>query len=85
MLARLEKIKLRDIWKSESQDFTPWLAQAENMAILSEEINIDLEVQAKEKSVGPFKANIRRRITCRNYYLDSGVFYRRASCGIRLA
>lgn len=66
MLARLEKIKLRDIWKSESQDFTPWLAQAENIAILSEEINIDLEVQAKEKSVGPFKADI----LCKNT-LDS--------------
>jgi hypothetical protein len=43
---------------SEAADFTPWLAQAENLAILGETLGIDLELEAQEKSVGPFRADI---------------------------
>lgn len=58
-LGRLEKVTdIRSIWASESGDFTPWLAQAENIAILGEAISIDLEVEAQEKDVGPFRADI---------------------------
>jgi len=35
-LAKLERVKLRQAWSSESGAFTPWLAQADNLAILSE-------------------------------------------------
>ncbi|UUO09026.1 DUF4268 domain-containing protein [Blastopirellula sp. J2-11] len=51
-------VDLRDAWQSEASDFTPWLAQEENIALLSETIGIDLEVEAMEKSVGPFRADI---------------------------
>ena len=37
-LARLEKVDLRDQWKDEAKDFTPWLAEPENIEILSEAI-----------------------------------------------
>ena len=57
-LGRLEKIGLRDIWKTEDQDFTPWLASEDNMAVLSEALLMDLEVEAQEQSVGPFRADI---------------------------
>lgn len=57
-LGRLEKIDLRSIWLSEGRDFTPWLALPENLEILSEAINIDLEFEAQEKDVGPFRADI---------------------------
>lgn len=57
-LGRIERVELRNIWTSEAGAFTPWLAQPENLAILSEELDIELELEAQEKSVGPFRADI---------------------------
>ncbi|MCA9968381.1 MAG: hypothetical protein KC423_29250, partial [Anaerolineales bacterium] len=49
---------LREVWQSESGDFTPWLARPENIALLGETIGLDLVVLAQEKEVGPFRADI---------------------------
>lgn len=57
-LGRLQKVELREAWPSESGDFTPWLAQEENLALLGEAIGIELELEAREKDVGPFWADI---------------------------
>ena len=57
-LGRLERVDLRDIWATEAQHFTPWLAREENLQILGESLAIDLEFEAQEKNVGPFRADI---------------------------
>jgi hypothetical protein len=57
-LARFEKVELRDVWESESGSFTPWLAQKENLKLLGDTIGFDLELEAQEKNVGPFRADI---------------------------
>ncbi len=57
-LGRLERVELRNVWMSESSGFTPWLAREENIAILGDAIGIELEVEATEKDVGPFRADI---------------------------
>ena len=57
-LGRLERVDPREVWNSESSDFTPWLAQQENLGTLGETIGIDLELEAQEKDVGPFRADI---------------------------
>ncbi len=57
-LGRLERVELRDIWVSEASEFTPWLARPENIAELGKALNIDLELEAQEKAVGPFRADI---------------------------
>ena len=57
-LGRLEKVDLRDIWKTEAQDFTPWLAQEHNLELLGEALGLDLELEAVERNVGPFRADI---------------------------
>ncbi len=57
-LGRLERVELRDIWETEAQDFTPWLAKEENLKVLADTINMDLGLEAQEKSVGPFRADI---------------------------
>ncbi|MBL8848734.1 MAG: hypothetical protein JNG89_03580, partial [Planctomycetaceae bacterium] len=57
-LAELQRVELREAWTNEATDFTPWLALETNIRLLSEAIGIDLEVEAQEKSVGPFSADI---------------------------
>lgn len=69
MLGRLKKISLKDIWDNEAQDFTPWLAEEKNLELLSETIKIPLELEAQEKDVGPFRADI----LCKNTEDDSWV------------
>ena len=57
-MGRLERVELRDIWRTEAQDFTPWLAQEHNLAVLAETLGMELELEAQEKRVGPFSADI---------------------------
>jgi hypothetical protein len=57
-LGRLKRLELRDIWKTEDRDFTPWLALEENLKELGDTINMDLELEAQEKNVGPFRADL---------------------------
>ena len=58
-LGRLTQVELRKCWESEPKHFTPWLAEADNLALLGETLRIkDLELEAQEKEVGPFKADI---------------------------
>lgn len=60
-LGRLERVELREAWASESGDFTPWLALPENLKLLGEVLEMNLEPEAEEKSVGPFRADILSR------------------------
>ncbi len=68
-LGHLERVELREIWTTEATDFTPWLALTENIAVLAETLGIDLEVEAQEKVVGPFRADI----LCKDINTDTWV------------
>ena len=57
-LGRLEQVDLRSIWGTEDRDFTPWLAEEYNLGLLGNTIGIELELEAQEESVGPFRADI---------------------------
>jgi hypothetical protein len=59
--ARLEEVDLRDAWEHEAYDFTPWLA--ENLAYLSETIDMPLELVQREVPVGEFSADLLLRNT----------------------
>lgn len=52
----LSRVNIRETWQHEATCFTPWLA--ENITLLSNAINIPLEVQSQEQSVGIFRADI---------------------------
>ena len=60
-LGRLEKVELRQIWASESGEFTLWLATPENLDLLCETIGIELELDAQEKEVGSFRVWLKER------------------------
>ena len=65
-LSRLEAVDIREVWPDEAQDFTPWLAEEENLDILGETLGIELEFEAQEKDVGDFRADILCRDTLNN-------------------
>lgn len=68
-LGRLEKVELHEAWTSEAAEFTPWLAQEENLRLLGKTIGLELELEAQEKNVGPFRADI----LCKNTATDEWV------------
>ena len=58
-LGKLERIDdLRKIWPYEALDFTPWLAEEENLALLCDAVEIDMTVDETESSVGSFNVDI---------------------------
>ncbi|MFA5336877.1 MAG: hypothetical protein WC330_00925 [Candidatus Omnitrophota bacterium] len=57
-LGKLKKIDLRSVWKNEASDFTKWLAEEENLSLLSEEIGLDIKLISTEVGVGTFSADI---------------------------
>lgn len=58
-LSKLERVPLREAWKHEASDFTPWLAQTENLNMLADALGLgDLELVATEHWVGEFKLDI---------------------------
>ena len=61
-LSRLEEVGLREVWPDEAQDFTPWLAEEENLTLLGKTLDMELELEAQEIYVGDFRADI----LCRN-------------------
>lgn len=66
-LGRLQPVDLRTIWASEPAGFTPWLAEPENLKILSDTLGLELELDSMEKEVGSFWADI----VCRDISTDS--------------
>ena len=57
-LSRLTKVELREAWPHEAADFTTWLAEEENLQLLSDEIGIDISLVETEASVGRYFVDI---------------------------
>lgn len=61
-LGKLVRIKdITQVWKHEAHNFTPWLAKAENLALIGETLGFGsdwLELVETEGKVGPFRADI---------------------------
>ena len=55
-LVRLEPVDLRGVWSDEAKNFTPWLA--DNLDVLETTLEIGLELEGVEETVGRFKADI---------------------------
>ena len=68
-LGRLEKVSLRDQWKSEPKNFTVWLSEKDNLALLGETIGITIETEQIEAPIGDFSADILAKDEEGNYVI----------------
>ncbi len=68
-LSRLEPVDLRTEWNNEANDFTPWLAQDENLELLGETLGFELELGGQEVNVGPFRADLLCKNTADNTWV----------------
>jgi hypothetical protein len=58
-LSKLERVPLREAWKHEANDFTPWLAEVDNLNALADTLGLsELSLVATEHWVGDFKLDI---------------------------
>jgi len=55
-LGKIKKVDLRNIWKKENKEFTPWLK--ENIELLSDKLGIEIIDTRTEESIGDFKLDI---------------------------
>jgi hypothetical protein len=61
-LGRLVSVPLREVWPREDSDFTPWLADPENLSLLADTLNLPtLEVEGTEVPVVNFRIDILAR------------------------
>lgn len=55
-LGKIKNVDLRNIWKKEDKEFTPWLK--ENIDLLSEKLGIEVIDTQTEEKIGDFKLDI---------------------------
>ena len=59
ILGQLKEIKdLRKVWPHEALDFTPWLAEEDNLALLADAVGLEITVDETESKVGDFNVDI---------------------------
>lgn len=66
-IGTLRTVDLRNVWEHEAHNFTPWLAEPENLQLLGDAVGMQLEPISEEEPVGPFRADI----LCRDVTSDS--------------
>ena len=59
VVAALDEVSLREVWRDEARDFTPWLAAHPDH--LGKALQMDLELEGSEVAVGPFSADVALR------------------------
>lgn len=57
-LGKVVQVDVRTAWPNEAAHFTPWLASPDGLELLQDALGMDLEVEATEQFIGPFRADI---------------------------
>lgn len=58
-LGKLDPVQPKDYWDGEATEFTPWLAQPENLNLLGKTLDLgELELVGTEQKSGDFRADI---------------------------
>lgn len=56
LIAKIERVPLRDVWRHEASDLTPWLQ--DNIDVLSDTLDLKLSNPEREESAGSFNVDI---------------------------
>jgi hypothetical protein len=56
MIGKVDRVKLREVWRNEAKDFTKWLE--ENIDVLNDITNLNLVSAEREKSAGKFSVDL---------------------------
>ena len=56
MIGKIQRVKLREVWKHEAHDFTTWLEN--NIDVLNDVIDIELTGAEREKAAGAFSVDL---------------------------
>ena len=75
-LGLIKYLSLRHVWPHEERDFTPWLAQEENLAKLSKACGLELQLEQIEVKVGPYSADILAKDGSGDYVVIENQFSR---------
>ena len=58
-LGKISRVDLRNVWRHEAIDFTPWLV--DHIDLVGEALGLELEVVGREHGVGDFSVDILAR------------------------
>lgn len=72
-LGKLTELDVRKVWQHEQYDFSSWLAEEENIQILSNKLNLSLTDIETEKNVGSYRCDIicKDEITGKNVLIEN--------------
>ena len=56
MISKIERLRIKDIWKNEALDFTPWLR--DNIDALNEILETSLTNAESEQRIGSFSVDL---------------------------
>jgi hypothetical protein len=56
MIGKIERVPLREVWRRENQDLTPWLQ--ENLDVINDITNLSLVTAEREQSAGSFNVDL---------------------------
>ncbi len=69
MFGRLEALDPKTLWNGGLEALIAWLAEADSLELLAEALDLDMEVEAADRAVGPLTADL----ICRDIRNDSRV------------
>jgi len=72
-LGKLTEVDIRKVWQHEQYDFSSWLAEEDNIKLLSEKLNLSLTDVETEKNVGSYRCDIicKDEITGKNVLIEN--------------
>ena len=56
MIGKIQRVPIREVWKHEARDFTPWLQN--NIEVLNEILDFEINTAEREQPIGSFSVDL---------------------------